>query len=112
MHLLSSRAHGLLLQGASSDNGGSEEALGGGDFSVGHCYSCSRTLNSLWPGLYSGHAYSINDCRKTSNGEVLVQVCVPGAGGAAHGEGGAEFWVTAGFLVWALANVGLLSSCI
>jgi hypothetical protein len=60
MHLLSGHAHGVLLQGASSDAGGSEEELG--------------------HGLYSGHAYSINDCRKTSCGEVLVQLRNPWGG--------------------------------
>ena len=118
-----SRAHGILLQGASSDNGGSEEALGGGesctlffcislsfhsnpgnfetskngtlhaiyhlhhDHLNGRDVKCYRLtfppayptdpppwINPTSAGLYSGHAYSINDCRKTKHGEVLVQV--------------------------------------
>lgn len=60
MQLLSKRSKGVLLQGASSDDGGCEEALGGG--------------------LYSGHAYSIIDTRKTSSGEVLVQLRNPWGG--------------------------------
>ena len=60
MRLLKSHAHGMLLQGASSDAGGSEEALG--------------------HGLYSGHAYAITDCRMTSSGEALVQLRNPWGG--------------------------------
>jgi hypothetical protein len=51
---------GVLLQGASCDDGGSEEPLGNG--------------------LHSGHAYSINGIQKTSQGEVLVQLRNPWGG--------------------------------
>jgi len=50
---LRGRTFGTLLQGASADDGGSEEPIGNG--------------------LHAGHAYSINQVRKTSEGEVLVQ---------------------------------------
>lgn len=51
------RTFGTLLQGASADDGGSEEAIGSG--------------------LYAGHAYSINQVKKTSRGDVLVQLRNP-----------------------------------
>ena len=54
------RTFGTLLQGASSDDGGSEEPLGNG--------------------LHSGHAYSINQVKKTSGGDVLVQLRNPWGG--------------------------------
>jgi hypothetical protein len=54
------RTFGTLLQGASADDGGSEDPLGNG--------------------LYSGHAYSINQVKKTSTGEVLVQLRNPWGG--------------------------------
>jgi len=60
LHLLDNRTFGELLQGASSDNGGSEEPLGNG--------------------LHSGHAYSINQVKKTSTGECLVQLRNPWGG--------------------------------
>ena len=60
LRLLENRTFGTLLQGASSDNGGSEEPLGNG--------------------LHSGHAYSINQVRKTSTGDVLVQLRNPWGG--------------------------------
>ena len=60
MTLLENRTFGTLLQGASSDNGGSEEPLGNG--------------------LHSGHAYSINQVKRTSTGETLVQLRNPWGG--------------------------------
>lgn len=51
------RTFGTLLQGASNDGGGSEEPIGNG--------------------LHSGHAYSINNIKKISTGEVLVQLRNP-----------------------------------
>jgi hypothetical protein len=51
------RSKGILLQGASSDDGGSEEEIG--------------------DGLHSGHAYSINQVKELSCGTVLVQMRNP-----------------------------------
>ena len=55
------RTFGTLLQGASNDDGGSEEAMEGG--------------------LVAGHAYSINKVKKSQiTGEVLVQLRNPWGG--------------------------------
>ena len=57
---LAKRSKGILLQGASCDDGGSEEAIG--------------------DGLHSGHAYSINQVKQLSNGVTLVQMRNPWGG--------------------------------
>ena len=59
LHLLQSRAHGLLLQGAGA-SGGNEEPLGGG--------------------LVSGHAYAINKTVSLQGGHTLVQLRNPWGG--------------------------------
>ena len=51
------RSKGILLQGASCDDAGSEEPIG--------------------DGLHSGHAYSINTVKQLSNGVTLVQMRNP-----------------------------------
>ena len=54
------RSKGILLQGASCDDAGSEEPIG--------------------DGLHSGHAYSINQVKQLSNGVTLVQMRNPWGG--------------------------------